>query len=164
MIIVLKPHPAPGVVEHVLERIAALGLTPHLSQGVSRTIIGVIGDEDKLQVQPLQAIPGVEQVVPILRPFKLASREFHPEDSSFEIKGVRIGGGHLAMIAGPCAIEGEALLFEIAERVRRAGANILRGGAFKPRTSPYSFQGMGRTGSSSSRPPASTSACRSSPR
>jgi 3-deoxy-7-phosphoheptulonate synthase len=86
MIIVLKPHPSPEVVEHVLERIAALGLTPHLSQGVSRTIIGVIGDEDKLQVQPLQAIPGVETVVPILKPFKLASREFHAEDSVFAIK------------------------------------------------------------------------------
>jgi 3-deoxy-7-phosphoheptulonate synthase len=146
MIIVLKPHPAPEVVEHVLERIAALGLTPHLSQGVSRTIIGVIGDEDKLQVEPLQAIPGVEKVVPILRPFKLASREFHPEDSSFTIKGVKVGAGHLAVIAGPCAIEGEALLFEVADRVRRAGANILRGGAFKPRTSPYSFQGLGTDG------------------
>ncbi|MGP0065800.1 MAG: 3-deoxy-7-phosphoheptulonate synthase [Isosphaeraceae bacterium] len=146
MIIVLKPHPAPGVVEHVLERIAALGLTPHLSQGVSRTIIGVIGDEDKLQVQPLQAIPGVETVVPILKPFKLASREFHAEPSIFTVKGVRIGGGHLAVIAGPCAIEGESLLFEIADRVRRAGANILRGGAFKPRTSPYSFQGLGQDG------------------
>jgi 3-deoxy-7-phosphoheptulonate synthase len=146
MIIVLKPHPAPEVVEHVLERIAALGLTPHLSQGVSRTIIGVIGDEDKLQVQPLQAIPGVETVVPILKPFKLASREFHSEPSVFTVKGVRIGGGHLAVIAGPCAIEGESLLFEIAARVRRAGANILRGGAFKPRTSPYSFQGLGQDG------------------
>ncbi len=146
MIIVLKPHPTPEVVEHVLERIAALGLTPHLSQGVSRTIIGVIGDEDRLQVQPLQAIPGVEQVVPILKPFKLASREFHGEPSVFTIKGVRIGGGHLAVISGPCAIEGESLLFEIAERVRRAGANILRGGAFKPRTSPYSFQGLGQDG------------------
>src|SRR6202034_4709368 len=101
MIIVLKPHPAPEVVEHVLERIAALGLTPHLSQGVSRTIIGVIGDEDKLQVQPLQSIPGVEQVVPILKPFKLASREFHSEASVFEAKGIKIGGGHLAVIAGP---------------------------------------------------------------
>jgi 3-deoxy-7-phosphoheptulonate synthase len=146
MIIVLKPHPAPEVVEHVLERIAALGLTPHLSQGVSRTIIGVIGDEAKLQVQPLQAIPGVEQVVPILKPFKLASREFHPGDSVFTVKGVQIGGGHLAVIAGPCAIESESLLFEVAERVRRAGANILRGGAFKPRTSPYSFQGLGQDG------------------
>ncbi|MGO9464015.1 MAG: 3-deoxy-7-phosphoheptulonate synthase [Isosphaeraceae bacterium] len=146
MIIVLKPHPAPGVVEHVLERIAALGLTPHLSQGVSRTIIGVIGDESKLQVEPLQAIPGVEQVVPILKPFKLASREFHPEGSVFEARGVKIGGGHLAVIAGPCAVESEPLLFEVAARVRKAGANILRGGAFKPRTSPYSFQGLGRDG------------------
>ena len=87
MIIVLKPHPTPEVVQHVLERIEALGFTPHLSQGVSRTIIGVIGDEDKLQVEPLQAIPGVEQVVPILKPFKLASREFHAEDSVFDDQG-----------------------------------------------------------------------------
>src|SRR4051812_47551414 len=146
MIIVLKPHPTPEVVAHVLDRIAALGLTPHLSQGVSRTIIGVIGDEDKLQVQPLQAIPGVEQVVPILKPYKLASREFHGDDSVFEIKGVKVGGGHLMMIAGPCAIEGEVILNDIAGRVREAGANVLRGGAFKPRTSPYSFQGLGEDG------------------
>ena len=146
MIIVLKPNPTPDVVEHVLERIAALGLTPHLSQGVARTIIGVIGDETKLQVEPLQAIRGVESVLPILKPFKLASREFHAEGSVFKIKGVKIGGGHLAVIAGPCAIESESLLFELAARVRDAGANILRGGAFKPRTSPYSFQGLGRDG------------------
>src|SRR5271155_3604086 len=146
MIIVLKPHATPEVVEHVLERISALGFTPHLSQGVARTIIGVIGDETKLQVEPLQAIPGVEQVVPIMKPFKLASCEFHPEPSVFEAKGVRIGGGNLAVIAGPCAIESESILFEIAARVRDAGANILRGGAFKPRTSPYSFQGLGRDG------------------
>jgi 3-deoxy-7-phosphoheptulonate synthase len=146
MIIVLKPHATPEVVEHVLERITALGFTPHLSQGVARTIVGVIGDEGKLQVEPLLAIPGVEQVVPILKPFKLASREFHPEGSVFEAKGVKIGGGHLAVIAGPCAIESESILFEIAARVRDAGANILRGGAFKPRTSPYSFQGLGRDG------------------
>ncbi|MGZ3413278.1 MAG: 3-deoxy-7-phosphoheptulonate synthase [Isosphaeraceae bacterium] len=146
MIIVLKPHPTPEVVQHVLERIEALGLTPHLSQGVARTIIGVIGDEEKLLVQPLLAIPGVEQVVPILKPFKLASREFHQDDLMIEIKGVTIGGGHLAMIAGPCAIESEPLLMEVAGRVKEAGANILRGGAFKPRTSPYSFQGLGEDG------------------
>ena len=146
MIIVLKPHASAEVVDHVVDRITALGFTPHLSRGVSRTIIGVIGDEAKLQTEPLQAIAGVEQVVPILRPFKLASREFHPEGSVFEIKGVKVGGGHLAVIAGPCAIESEELLFEIAGRVRDAGANILRGGAFKPRTSPYSFQGLGRDG------------------
>lgn len=146
MIIVLKPNPTPEVVGHVLERIEAMGFTPHLSQGVARTIIGVIGDEDKLQVEPLQAIAGVEQVMPILKPYKLASREFHADDSVFEIKGIKIGGGHLAMIAGPCAIEGEPILVEIAEAVRDAGANILRGGAFKPRTSPYSFQGLGEDG------------------
>lgn len=146
MIIVLKPHSAPDVVAHVLERIEELGLTPHLSQGVARTVIGVIGDESKLQAEPLEAIPGVEKVVPILKPFKLASREFHPEDSVFDVKGVKIGGGHLAMIAGPCAIEGEDLLYETAVKVRDAGANILRGGAFKPRTSPYSFQGLGEEG------------------
>jgi 3-deoxy-7-phosphoheptulonate synthase len=146
MIIVLKPQSTPELIQGVLERIEALGFTPHLSQGVSRTIIGVIGDEDKLQVQPLQAIPGVEQVVPILKPYKLASREFHAEDSQFEVKGVKVGRGHLLMIAGPCAIEGEALLLEIAEKVREAGANVLRGGAFKPRTSPYSFQGLGEDG------------------
>ena len=146
MIIVLKPHSTPEQIQHVLERIEQLGLTPHLSQGVSRTIVGVIGDEDKLRVEPLQAIEGVEQVVPILKPFKLASREFHEADTVVEVRGVRIGGGHLAMIAGPCAIESEARLLEIAEAVRDAGANVLRGGAFKPRTSPYSFQGMGEEG------------------
>ena len=146
MIIVLKPHPTADVIQHVIERIEALGFTPHLSQGVARTIIGVIGDEDKLQVEPLQAIPGVEQVVPILKPYKLASREFHADDSVVEIRGIKVGGGHLAMIAGPCAIEGEAILDQIAGKVREAGANILRGGAFKPRTSPYSFQGLGEDG------------------
>jgi 3-deoxy-7-phosphoheptulonate synthase len=146
MIIVLKPHPTPEQIRHVIDRIEELGFTPHLSQGVQRTIIGVIGDEEKLRVEPLQAIEGVEQVVPILKPYKLASREWHADDSQFDIKGVKVGGGHLMMIAGPCAIEGEAILMEIAERVRDAGANFLRGGAFKPRTSPYSFQGLGEDG------------------
>ena len=146
MIIVLKPHPTAEMVRHVVERIEELGFTAHLSQGVSRTIIGVIGDEDKLQAEPLQAIAGVESVVPIMKPYKLASREFHPEPSVFEIKNIRVGGGHLMMIAGPCAIESESRLVEIAEAVKDAGANVLRGGAFKPRTSPYSFQGMGEDG------------------
>ena len=146
MIIVLKPHPTQEMIRHVLARIEELGFTPHLSQGVARTIIGVIGDEDRLQAEPLRAIEGVEQVVPILKPFKLASREFHAEESVFDIKGVRVGGGHLMMIAGPCAIESEERLVEIAEKVKEAGANFLRGGAFKPRTSPYSFQGLGEDG------------------
>jgi len=146
MIIVLKPQSTAEQVQHVLDRIEELGFTPHLSKGVARTIIGVIGDEEKLSAEPLQAIDGVESVVPILKPFKLASREFHAEASVFDVKGIKVGGGHLAMIAGPCAIESESRLVEIAEAVKEAGANILRGGAFKPRTSPYSFQGMGEDG------------------
>ena len=146
MIIVLRPNSTAEQIDHILERIQELGLKPHLSQGQLRTIIGVIGDEDKLQVQPLAAIPGVEQVLPILKPFKLASREFHAQDSVVQIGRLRVGGGSLAMIAGPCAVENAEVLDEIAGRVKAAGANILRGGAFKPRTSPYSFQGLGEKG------------------
>jgi 3-deoxy-7-phosphoheptulonate synthase len=146
MIIVLKPESSDAELSHILLRIEQLGFKPHLSRGERRTIIGVIGDEEKLQVEPLAAIPGVEQVLPILKPFKLASRDFHAENSSVMVGGVQIGRGSLAMIAGPCAIESEELLGEIAEQVRAAGANILRGGAFKPRTSPYSFQGLGEDG------------------
>src|SRR3954454_13774981 len=154
MIIVLNPDVTEQQIDHVLERIGELGFKPHLSRGERRTIIGVIGDEGKLHFQPLSAIPGVEQVLPILKPFKLASREMHPGDSVIEVPAgdaraghtVKIGGGHLAMIAGPCAIESAEVLDTIAGHVKAAGANILRGGAFKPRTSPYSFQGLGEAG------------------
>src|SRR5438270_13511699 len=154
MIIVLRPDSTEEQIDHVLDRIRELGFKPHLSRGQLRTIVGVIGDEDKLQAEPLSAIPGVEQVLPILKPFKLASREFHPADSVVEVgagqkapvKPVRIGGGHLVLIAGPCAVEGEQVLDTIAGHVKAAGANLLRGGAFKPRTSPYSFQGLGVEG------------------
>src|SRR5262249_23046131 len=146
MIIVLKPDTTPAQLEHVIERIQQLGFKPHVSQGEHRTIIGVIGDENKIQAEPLQAIPGVEQVLAVMKPFKLASREFHKKDTVIPVGKVRIGGGHLAMIAGPCAVEGFPVLDEIAGHVKKAGANILRGGAFKPRTSPYSFQGLGEEG------------------
>ena len=146
MIIVLKPNSTKAEIDHVLDRIKELGLKPHLSQGEHRTIIGVIGDENKLQAEPLQAIAGVEQVLPIMKPFKLASREFNKKDTVVTVGKVKIGGGAMAMIAGPCAIEGAAILDEIAGHVKKAGANILRGGAFKPRTSPYSFQGLGEEG------------------
>src|SRR5689334_5518538 len=146
MIIVLKPNSTAEQIDHILERIQELGFKPHLSRGELRTIIGVIGDENKLQAEPLAAIPGVEQVLPILKPFKLASRDFHPRDSSISVGRVRIGDGALAMIAGPCAIESAEILDTIATEVKKAGANILRGGAFKPRTSPYSFQGLGEAG------------------
>jgi 3-deoxy-7-phosphoheptulonate synthase len=154
MIIVLRPDSTDSQIDHILERITELGLKAHLSRGESRTIIGVIGDERKLQAQPFLAIPGVEQVMPILKPFKLASRELHKADSIVTVgadagpgvKPVHIGGGSLLMIAGPCAIEGAEILDTIAGHVKAAGANMLRGGAFKPRTSPYAFQGMGEKG------------------
>jgi 3-deoxy-7-phosphoheptulonate synthase len=146
MIIVLRPHSTPAQIDHILERIQELGLRSHVSRGELRTIIGVIGDEGKLQAEPLSALPGVEQVLPILKPFKLASREFHPEDSVVSVGSVRVGGGFMAMVAGPCAVESAEVLDSIAGEVKAAGANILRGGAFKPRTSPYSFQGLGEEG------------------
>jgi 3-deoxy-7-phosphoheptulonate synthase len=146
MIIVLRPHSSDKQIEHVIERIQELGFKAHLSKGELRTIIGVIGDESKLQAEPLQAIDGVEQVLPILKPFKLASREFNKKDTVVTVGKVKVGGGYLAMIAGPCAIESAAVLDEIAGKIKAAGANILRGGAFKPRTSPYSFQGLGEEG------------------
>jgi 3-deoxy-7-phosphoheptulonate synthase len=153
MIIVLRPESTEAQIQHILERIAELGFKPHVSRGELRTIIGVIGDESKLRAEPLQAIPGVEQVLQILKPYKLASREMRREDTTVEVgdpatgvKPVRIGGGSLLMIAGPCAIESAEVLETIAAQVKAAGANLLRGGAFKPRTSPYAFQGLGEKG------------------
>lgn len=147
MIIVLKPDSTPEQIDHVVDSIHQLGLRTDVSRGIKRTLIGVIGDEDVVRNAPLQAIPGVEEVVPILKPYKLASREYQPEDSVIDVGcGVKVGGGALAMIAGPCAIEGHEILLDIARQVKAAGANILRGGAFKPRTSPYSFQGLGEEG------------------
>ena len=146
MIIILKPGVTPEQVDTVIQRVESLGLQAHLSQGTHRTIIGVIGDESKLAAEPMTAIPGVAEVVPVLPPYKLASRDAHPNNSVVDVAGVKIGGGHLAMIAGPCAVEDAQRMDEIAGAVKSAGANIYRGGAFKPRTSPYSFQGKGEDG------------------
>ena len=146
MILVIKPDATKEQIDHILERIEELGFRPHISRGEQRTIIGVIGDERKPQAETFGAIAGVEQVHQILKPFKLASREFHKPDSVVTVGKVRIGGGHLAMIAGPCAVESLEGLDRIAGYVKKGGANILRGGAFKPRTSPYAFQGMGEEG------------------
>ncbi len=147
VIIVLKPDTTDVQLQHIVEKITELGFRSEVSRGEKRTVVGVIGDEDLLREEPLRAIPGVENVISVLKPYKLASREFTREDSIFDLGyGVKIGGGNLMMIAGPCAIEGEDILREIAVAVRDAGANVLRGGAFKPRTSPYSFQGMGEEG------------------
>ena len=146
MIIILKSGASDDQINHVIERVEALGLQAHLSRGTYRTIIGVIGDEQKLQAEPLRAIPGVSEVIPVLPPYKLASREAHPQPSIIDVAGVKIGGGNLGMIAGPCAVEEPERMNAIGSAVKAAGANILRGGAFKPRTSPYAFQGMGEAG------------------
>jgi len=147
MIIVLKPQATETEVNHIIEKVKSLGLTPHVSKGSERTIIGVIGPEDVLRVTPLEAFPGVENVIPVLAPFRLVSREFKKDDSVIELgKGVKIGGKEIVIMAGPCTIENIDSLFEIAREVKKAGATVLRGGAFKPRTSPYSFQGLGKAG------------------
>lgn len=146
MIVVLKTDATQPQIDHAIERVQQLGFEPRVITGAFRTIIALIGDDNAPGVEKLNAIPGVEQVHRILKPFKLASREFHREETIIPIGKVRIGGGHLAMIAGPCAVESFDGLDRIAGLVKQAGANILRGGAFKPRTSPYAFQGMGEEG------------------
>jgi 3-deoxy-7-phosphoheptulonate synthase len=147
MIIVLKPQATEQEINHIVEKVKKLGLTPHLSKGTERTIIGVIGPEEILQVTPLEVFPGVEKVMPVLAPYKLVSREFRKEPSVIDLgKGVKIGGKNIVIMAGPCAVEELDSLSEIASLVKNAGATVLRGGAFKPRTSPYSFQGLGEEG------------------
>ena len=146
MIIVLKPNVTEQEIKHIVEKIEKLGLKPWISKGVEKSIIGVIGEEDVIRAQPLEAFPGVEKVLSILKPFKLVSREFKPDDTIIDVKGVKIGGKQIIVMAGPCAVEKKDLLLEIAREVKKAGAKILRGGAFKPRTSPYSFQGLGEEG------------------
>jgi 3-deoxy-7-phosphoheptulonate synthase len=146
VIVILRAGVSDAEVDHVIARVEELGLKAHLSRGTYRTVIGIIGDEEKLQTEPLAAIPGVEQVVPVLPPYKLASKEAHPKATIVDVSGVKVGGPNLAMIAGPCAVEGPERLDSIAAAVRKAGANILRGGAYKPRTSPYAYQGMGEEG------------------
>jgi 3-deoxy-7-phosphoheptulonate synthase len=146
VIIILKSEASDEQVNHVVEHVQAMGLKAHLSRGTYRTIIGVIGDEQKIGAETLRAIPGVQDVIPVLPPYKLASKEAHPQPSVVDVAGVKIGGGNLAMIAGPCAVEEPERMEAIAAAVKAAGANIFRGGAYKPRTSPYAFQGMAEEG------------------
>lgn len=147
MIIVLRPDTTEEQINHIVDKVKKLGLTPHLSKGTERTIIGVIGPEDILRVTPLEVFPGVEKVMPVLAPYKLVSREFKSEDSIIDVgKGVTVGGKKVVVMAGPCAIENLETLYEVARQVKKAGATVLRGGAFKPRSSPYTFQGLGEEG------------------
>lgn len=147
MIIVLRPNATDEQIEHIVERVTKLGLKPMVSKGTERTIIGVIGPEDILRVTPLEVFPGVEKVMPVLAPYKLVSREFRKENSIIDLgKGVKIGSEELIIMAGPCAIENHDSFLETAKLVKSYGAKCIRGGAFKPRTSPYTFQGLGEEG------------------
>jgi 3-deoxy-7-phosphoheptulonate synthase len=146
MIIVMKSGASVGDISFVVGQVEASGYRAHLSQGTERTIVGVVGDDRPLQNHNFELLPGVEQVVRILQPFKLASRDFHPEPTIVDVRGVKVGGQKIVIIAGPCSIESRSQLRETAWAVKEAGATILRAGAFKPRSSPYSFQGMGEEG------------------
>jgi 3-deoxy-7-phosphoheptulonate synthase len=146
MIIITKPNATEQQVDHIVGRVTQWGLRCEVSRGESRVVIGVIGPEDLIREMPLAAIPGVESVTPVLKPYKLVSYEFRGMHSPVAIGGVSIGGPEVVVMSGPCSVESREQIISIAKDVKAAGARILRGGAFKPRTSPYSFQGLGVEG------------------
>ena len=146
MIIILKKDADQGQVEGLKAWLRGHNITPHVSAGERETLIGCVGDVAKIDIGLVQALSAVESVQRIQEPYKAANRKFHPEDSVVDCSGVRIGGGELQVIAGPCSVESVEQMTSIARSVKAAGATLLRGGAFKPRTSPYSFQGLGKLG------------------
>lgn len=146
MIIVMQKNATEEQIKKVCEVVENAGLGVHISKGTDVTVIGVIGDRRKLQDKPIELLEGVEKTVPIMEPYKLASKSFKPESTVVKVGDVEIGSNNFVIIAGPCAVESEEQLIETAQIVKRCGAKILRGGAYKPRTSPYSFQGIGEEG------------------
>ncbi len=146
MIIVMRRDATPEDITGVVERLRSIGCEAHVSEGQVQTVIGAIGDRDVIGRLPWEAMPGVERAVPVVKPFKFVSRDFQPADTVIDVGGVELGGERFVVVAGPCAVESRDQLFRTAEAVVEAGARILRGDAFKPRTSPYSFQGLGEQG------------------
>lgn len=146
MIIVMSHQASKPQVDAVIARVEEIGLRPEVSLGEDRAVIGVIGGNAYAYREAFSHLPGIQEIIPITKPFKLASREFKPQDTVVDVGGVKIGGDEVVMMAGPCSVEGEEMLMETARYVASLGARILRGGAFKPRTSPYSFQGLGEAG------------------
>ena len=146
MIIVLRANASEEDIRRIEGTLQGIGLTAHISRGVERTIIGAIGDERKLVPELFEGLPVVEKVLRVLSPYKLVSRDFQKEDTVIEVNGKKIGGKTIALFAGPCSVEGKEMMLEIGESVARSGAAFLRGGAFKPRTSPYAFQGLREEG------------------
>ncbi len=146
MIVVMRKSAKEEEISRVLAKVESLGMSSHRSKGKIRTIIGVVGDNSGVERATFESLSGVERVVPLLGPFKLASRDFQTDDTVVSVKGNRIGGKKIIVMAGPCAVENEQQIVETARAEKKAGATCLRGGAFKPRTSPYSFQGLGEEG------------------
>lgn len=146
MMIVMEEDAGPDEVQRILERLETAGARGHVSTGDVVTVIAVMGERDVIAGLPLEAYPGVDKVLPILRPYKLVSREFRRSDTVITVGETSLGGGHVALIAGPCSVESREQLLAAAEAAKRGGATMLRGGAFKPRTSPYAFQGLGVEG------------------
>jgi 3-deoxy-7-phosphoheptulonate synthase len=146
MIVVMEPEATSEQIEHAAERIEALGLRAHVIRGTERTVIAVIGEERKITKEALEVVPGVSAVMPVLAPYKMASREVHHDPTIVQAGSFTAGGGIVGVIAGPCSVESESQIVQTAQAVKAAGATALRGGAFKPRTSPYSFQGLKKEG------------------
>ena len=147
MIVVMKNHAEPAQIEAVVQRVEELGYKVHLSRGEARTIIGVIGaDEHLIQNSSFEVMDGVERTMRVMQPYKLASRDFSAASTVIDVNGVQIGGPKIVMMAGPCSVESRSMILEVAHAVKEAGGSVLRGGAFKPRSSPYSFQGLGEEG------------------
>ena len=146
MIAILKPGTTPAQTDHLVSWLKAMNLDVHISHGEEVTILGLVGDTTRVDIDLLKSLELVDTVKRVSEPFKQANRKFHPMDTIIEVGNARIGGGYFAMIAGPCSVESEAQIVEVAQAVKASGANLLRGGAFKPRTSPYAFQGMGAEG------------------
>ena len=146
MLIIMHPGASQEQVANVIAVIKRQNLTSHLIQGVEQTVIGAVGDSHSVGKEVFEILPGVAGVTRISQPYKLASRQFHPKDSVFPLDGFSVGGEEIAIIAGPCSVESRSQVLETAQAIREAGANALRGGVFKPRTSPYVFQGLGEEG------------------
>ncbi|MBI2659650.1 3-deoxy-7-phosphoheptulonate synthase [Candidatus Woesearchaeota archaeon] len=146
MIVVMRKNANERQIAKVIGKIKSSGLKSHISKGEVLTIIGIIGDERKVPESQIRAMEGVEKIMPVLSPYKLVSRDFHPHNRIVAVNGVKIGGNDIVVMAGPCSVESKEQIIETAKQVKKAGAKILRGGAFKPRTSPYSFQGLGEEG------------------
>src|SRR5919204_5788970 len=146
LLIVMSPQASAEQVDDVVARLAEAGAHAHVTPGKDATVIGAIGERELLASLPLEGFAGVEQVLPILKPYKLVSRELRPDPTIIEVRGRRIGNGYFGLVAGPCTVEYREQTLETARVVAAAGATMLRGGAFKPRTSPYAFQGLGEEG------------------